>query len=137
MDPKTRALAIAASVCVLLTVIELVRRRKLKEEYSLLWVATALVLLVLSIWYQLLLDITQAIGAVMPSSTLFFFGLIFVMLMLLHFSVRVSALERRMTALVQELGIMGARADVPGATDGADGRDEPTDALQAEPGLRA
>lgn len=109
IDPKTRAIAIGGSLIVLLMVIELVRRRRLKEEYSVLWIVTALVLLVLSVWYQLLVKITDLIGAVLPTSTLFFFGLIFVMLMLLHFSVRVSLLERRITALAQEVGLMNAR----------------------------
>ena len=111
IDPKTRILAIAGSIALLLFVIELVRRRRLKEEYSVLWAATAVTLLILSIWFDLLLDLTKAIGAVMPSSTLFFCALIFVMLMLLHFSVRISHLERSLTALVQELGLMTVERD--------------------------
>jgi hypothetical protein len=111
MDPKTRVIAVGGSIMVLLVVIELVRRRKLKEEYSVLWILTGVVLLVLSIWYGLLLKITTLIGAVLPTSTLFFCGLIFVMLMLLHFSVRVSHLERRMTSLVQEIGLLSAQRD--------------------------
>ena len=39
---------------------------------------------------------------------MFFFGLLFVFCMLLHFSVRVSRLERRLTALVQEIGLITA-----------------------------
>jgi hypothetical protein len=107
MDPKTRIVAATASVALLLFVLELVRRRRLKEEYSVLWVATALVILVLSLWYGLLLKITHAIGAVLPTSTLFFFGLVFALFMLLHFSVRVSQLERKVTMLVQEIGLLG------------------------------
>jgi hypothetical protein len=106
MPTATRILAIGGSLAILLMVIELVRRRRLKEEYSVLWVLTAIVLLVLSIWFDLLLEITDAIGAVLPSSTLFFFGLVFALLMLLHFSVRVSSMERRITMLVQELGLL-------------------------------
>jgi hypothetical protein len=117
MDPKTRIVAIASSLFLLAMIIELVRRRRLKEEYSLLWIVTALALLVLSVWYGLLLDITKLIGAVLPSSTLFFFGLIFVMLMLLHFSVRVSLLERRLTALVQELGLLAAHREQEAVED--------------------
>jgi hypothetical protein len=108
MDPKTRVVAVAGSLGILLLVIELVRRRRLKEEYSLLWVLIAVALLVLSIWYGLLLRITELVGAVLPSSTLFFFGLVFALLMLLHFSVRISLLERRVTLLVQELGLLSA-----------------------------
>ena len=65
-------------------------------------------LLVLAIWYELLRWITTRSAASLPSSTLFFFGLLFVFFMLLHFSVRVSALERRLTALVQEIGLLAA-----------------------------
>ena len=106
MPIETRILAIGISVGIFALVIELVRRRRLKEEYSLLWVVTSVVLLILSIWYELLLTITDAIGAVLPSSTLFFFGLAFALLMLLHFSVRISHLERTTTLLVQEIGLM-------------------------------
>jgi len=106
MPIETRILAVAGSLFVLGLIIELVRRRQLKEAYSLLWILTALVLLVFALWYELLLKVTDLIGAVLPSSTLFFFGLVFVLLMLLHFPVRVSMLERRITALVQEIGLL-------------------------------
>jgi hypothetical protein len=105
-DFRIRAITIGGSVLILFLILELVRRRKLKEEYSLLWVLTAVALLVLSVWYGLLAKITELIGAAMPASTLFFFGLVFVIVLLLHFSVRISSLERRMTALIQEIGIM-------------------------------
>lgn len=103
---RIRLITIVVAVMVLLGVIELVRRRKLKEEYSLLWVLTALLLVVLSVWYGLLVKVTHLIGGTVPSSTLFFFGLVFVFAMLLHFSIRVSQLERRVTSLIQELGLL-------------------------------
>ena len=110
IDARTRIVAVAGALLLLLLIVDLVRRRKLKEEYSVLWVLTALVLLVLASWYELLQSITDAIGGVADSSTLFFFGLIFAFFMLLHFSVRVSALERRLTSLVQEIGLLGVRS---------------------------
>lgn len=106
MPIETRLVAVGGSLAMLALIVELVRRRRLKEEYSVLWIVTALILLLLSSWYGLLLAITKAIGAVLPTSTLFFAGLMFVMVMLLHFSVRVSQLERTVTTLVQELGIL-------------------------------
>jgi hypothetical protein len=106
MSTNTKILAVLSSVAIFVVVIELVRRRKLKEEYSLLWIGVSIVLLVLALWYGLLLWITRTVGAVLPSSTLFFFGLAFALLLLLHFSVRISALERRVTLLVQELGLL-------------------------------
>jgi hypothetical protein len=107
MDVRIRILTIGGALAILLMVIELVRRRKLKEEYSVLWVLTAVLTLLVSIWFSLLRSVTNAIGAISPVSTLFFFGLLFCLVLLLHFSVRISSLERRLTALVQEVGLMG------------------------------
>lgn len=67
---------------------------------------TATFLVVLSIWYSLLEKLTHLIGGTVPSSTLFFFGLVFVVALLLHFSIRISLLERRITSLVQEIGLL-------------------------------
>jgi hypothetical protein len=106
MDIRIRILTIGGAVVILMMVVELVRRRKLKEEYSVLWVVTAVLTLLVSIWFSLLTSVTNAIGAVTPASTLFFFGLLFCLVLLLHFSVRISSLERRLTALVQEVGLM-------------------------------
>ena len=107
MDIRIRILTIGGAAIVLLMVVELVRRRKLKEEYSVLWVFTAALVLLISIWFSLLQNVTNAIGAISPASTLFFFGLLFGLVLLLHFSVRISSLERRLTSLVQEVGLMG------------------------------
>src|SRR3954451_13057147 len=106
MDVRIRVLTIGGALIILLMVVELVRRRKLKEEYSVLWVVTAVLTLLVSIWFSLLTGVTDAIGAISPASTLFFFGLLFCIVLLLHFSVRISALERRLTTLVQEVGLM-------------------------------
>jgi hypothetical protein len=113
MDVRIRILTIGGAFVILLMVVELVRRRKLKEEYSVLWVGTAVLTLLVSIWFSLLRTVTDAIGAVSPASTLFFFGLLFCIVLLLHFSVRISSLERRLTTLVQEVGLMAVEEPAP------------------------
>ena len=105
IDTRIRIITIVGALLLLVLVLELVRRRKLKEEYSVLWVLTALVVFVLAVWYGLLSSVTDLLGLSAPASTIFFFGLIFFLLLLLHFSVRVSTLERRLTALIQDLGV--------------------------------
>lgn len=109
ISTNLRILAIVGSVALLVFIVELVRRRRLKEEYSVLWVLTALALLLLAAWGGLLRDLTHLIGAVSQASTLYFFGLLFVVFLLLHFSVRVSNLERRVIVLLQEIALMGER----------------------------
>jgi hypothetical protein len=110
IDTRIRIITIIGAVGVLLIVLDLVRRRKLKEEYSVLWVVTAIVVLVLAIWYDLLTSITSLVGATAPASTIFFFGLLFFLVLMLHFSVRISTLERRLTELIQDVGINDVEA---------------------------
>jgi hypothetical protein len=119
ISTNLRIIAIAGSLALLLFIIELVRRRRLKEEYSVLWVATAILLLLLAAFGGLLRGFTNAIGASSQASTLYFFGLIFVVFLLLHFSLRVSALERRVIVLLQEIALLGERRRPParGAED--------------------
>jgi hypothetical protein len=118
ISTNLRIVAIAGSLALLIFIVELVRRRHLKEEYSVLWVLTALALLLLAAWGGLLHDLAHFIGADSQASTLYFFGLLFVVFLLLHFSVRVSKLERRVVVLLQEIALLGERdGRVPRAQD--------------------
>jgi hypothetical protein len=120
-----RVIGIVGSLGLLLVILELVRRRQLKEEYTVLWVLTGVVLLLLAAWEGALRTVAEAIGASSEASMLYFFGLIFVVFLLLHFSVRVSRLERRVVSLMQEIALLGTanrdrlRASADGAPNGA------------------
>jgi hypothetical protein len=103
---RQRILAISVAVAILILVIELVRRRKLREEYSVLWVVTAIGLLVIAFNVKWLLWATALVGAVQPPSTLFFGGLLFVMLLCLMFSVRISRLTYRLRTVSQRLALL-------------------------------
>jgi hypothetical protein len=109
ISTNLRIIAILGSIALLVFIVELVRRRRLKEEYSVLWVLTALALLLLAAWGGLLHELTHLVGAISQASTLYFFGLIFVVFLLLHFSVRVSNLERRVIVLLQEIALINER----------------------------
>src|ERR1035437_4171369 len=124
ISTNTRIMAIAGSLLLLALIIELVRRRRMKEEYSVLWVATALVLIMLAAWGGALRALTHAIGAISEASTLYFFGLLFVFFLLLHFSIRVSLLERRLTALVQETALLARNRAPETPADEAEGDEE-------------
>jgi len=130
-----RIIGVVGCVGLLLFILELVRRRQLKEEYTVLWVITALVLMLFAAWEGLLRDVRNLIGASSEASTLYFFGLIFVVALLMHFSVRVSRLERRVVAMMQEIALLGAanrngtRNGDAGAPEGPGGAPEKLHAL--------
>lgn len=106
LPERQKLVAVTLAVCLLLVVLEMVRRRKLREEYSVLWVLTAGALLVLAFEQDLILVVTGWIGAATATSTLFFGGLVFLMLVALQFSVRLSKLAHRNKALGQKVALL-------------------------------
>jgi hypothetical protein len=111
IDPRQKILAAACGIGLLFAIIELVRRRRLKEEYSVLWIVAGIAIVVIGLNYALLERITQFIGAGLTSSTLFFFGIFFVLALSLQFSVKISRLETQVKNFAQELAIVNADKD--------------------------
>jgi len=102
----TRLLAIALSLLLVGTVLWLVRRRTLREEYTPIWMAVALGIAALSLVPPLLGWLTRAVGAWTPSSTLFFFGELFLLAICLNYAVRLSGLTLQVKNLAQELAVL-------------------------------
>ena len=98
------ALGIAAGLVVL--VFELVRRRKLREEYSWVWIATAVLLAILALNQDLLITVSRWIGSASVVSTLFFGAFLFVFALLLQCSVRLSRLTHRHRTLGQRVALL-------------------------------
>jgi hypothetical protein len=98
--------AIVASILIMMIVVELVRRRRLREEYSWLWLLTGVVIILLVVWYDLLVYVTHLIGAIAPTTTLFIFGLLFLMLISLHYSLQISKLSHQVKEMAQQLTLL-------------------------------
>jgi hypothetical protein len=97
---------LAASVGVLLLVLELVRRRRLKEEYSLLWLATAIAILLLSVSRPLLDTLANLVGIFYPPSALFLVAVVFVLFILLHFSTVLTRLSQESKENAQQIALL-------------------------------
>ena len=106
MFERVEVVAVLGSASLLLIVLELVRRKKLKEEYSLLWLLTCIALLILSFWRSLLEVLAQLVGIFYPPTALFVVGFGFVLLILLHFSTVISKLSTENKQLAQRLAIL-------------------------------
>lgn len=98
---------ITGSVSILLIVIvfELIRRRRLEEEYSLLWLLSGVVILIFSIFPKLL-DVISKIMGTYYLTTLFVVSFLFLLLIVLHFSTVISQLSNKNKELTQELSIL-------------------------------
>ena len=108
---QQKIFAIIASLAIFVVIIYLVKKGKLREEYSWLWLLTGAVVLVLVIWYDLLLFLTKLIGAVTPTTTIFIFGIVFLMFISLHFAIKISSLSDQVKNLAQKLSLHEAEKE--------------------------
>lgn len=98
--------AIIISLAIFVGVVDLIRRGLLKEQYAILWLASAVVLLILSVWRGLLDTIAQALGVAYPPSLLFMVAFLFLLLIVLHFSVIISDFSEKNKRISQEVSLL-------------------------------
>ncbi|MDP3938058.1 MAG: DUF2304 domain-containing protein [Deltaproteobacteria bacterium] len=106
MDPRLRAFSILIAALIAVYVVNAVRSRRLREEYSFLWLLIAGALLAITLWDAPLEILTQALGGVLPANILFFAGLVFLVVVSLFYSIRISELNNQVKVLAQELALL-------------------------------
>jgi len=111
MPIRQKIFALLAAIALCIFIVEMVRRRKLREEYSWLWLLTGFGVIALAVWYDLLVFITEMIGAVLPTTTLFVFALLFLLLIALHYSIKISSLTDQVRKLAQKIAILESEID--------------------------
>lgn len=103
---RMQIIAIAGSVILFLFILNLIRRKRIKEEYSLLWVFFGIVFIVLSLWRQGLDYIAMAIGVAYPPTAILLIFLMAMFMILIQFSIIISRLSDANKTLCQEIGLM-------------------------------
>jgi hypothetical protein len=108
MTPITVSVVAAiASIVLLVVIFELIRSRRLQERYALLWLATGVVLLALSLWRSGLNTIADWVGVTgYPPAVLFAVATLFILLVLLDYSTAISKLVDQNVTLAQRLAIL-------------------------------
>jgi hypothetical protein len=102
----TQVIAIAVSISLFLFILYLVRKKKIKEEYSLLWLFSSLVFIVFSIWRNGLEYFAGLMGIAYPPAALFLILLLAIFLILIEFSINISKLSEKNKVLAQELALL-------------------------------
>ena len=103
---STRILALLLCGAFLVAVLTLVHRGKLREEYTPIWTIVALGMLIAITWFDSVRVLTRLVGAWTPSSTLFFFGLVFLLVVSLNYAVRLSGMRMQVKLLAQEVALL-------------------------------
>lgn len=111
INPQTRVFVILVSVGVLLYVVNLVRTRKLREEFALLWLGAAAVLVLGAIMVDWLDALSYLLGIEYPPALLFLFAILSLLFICFQFSVNISKLSDQTKVLVQEMALLTRRVE--------------------------
>lgn len=111
MEGRARVFAFALGVLVLLVVINLVRTKRLTEEFALLWFVTAVVLVLTPLFIDYLDMAARAIGIAYPPAMIFLLAIISLLLILFQFSMRMSRFSDQIKVLTQEVALLNARLE--------------------------
>ena len=104
---------IISMIALAIAVFELTRRRHLKEDYSLLWLLACASILIATLWpgVRFYLSILLGFGTftIVPVVII---GAILILVINLHFSVKISKQSEQIQKLVEEVAILKYKKDV-------------------------
>lgn len=94
------------SVGLILFIVELVRRRRLKEKYSVLWLMMGIVLVLMIAWPRFGFFLKNLIGVEVLSNMIFLAAMLFIVVLCIHFSMCISMLTEQTKTLAQEIALL-------------------------------
>jgi len=105
---RIQVVALTVSIVLLLIVLELVRRRKITEEYSFIWILSSLMLLAVSVRREILHAAARWLGIYYPPILLVMVLIVIVFAASLGFSIIVSRQRQQIERLIEETSILSA-----------------------------
>lgn len=105
MPLKAKLIIIFLSLNLFLFVLNLIRKRNLEIEYSILWLVVSVVILIASIWQNLADKVAWFLGISYPPALFLSVAIFLSLVILMHFSISLSKLKYQNKNLTQELAI--------------------------------
>ena len=127
---STRQIIVVTTVgaAFILLVLEMIRRHRMREKYSLLWFFIALAALSVPVLYDLYQRIARFVGIIETTNFFFYLSIMALFLLCLQFSLALSAAYSRSKALIQQVGLLENRVkQLEGRLAGAAPADAPAD----------
>lgn len=109
------------ALIVLLVILEMIRRRELREKYAVLWFVLGAAMVNLAAFPDLLHIAADRLGIIEPANLLFFVAVLVLLLIIVHLSWELSRLERKTRRLAEEVAILTLDRELEhgGAVDGS------------------
>ncbi|TMQ67775.1 MAG: DUF2304 domain-containing protein [Candidatus Eisenbacteria bacterium] len=105
---RAQLFVVGLGVLLLLFILNQVRRKNIREEYSLLWILSAVVMLLSATFIRSVERLSHLIGIYYPPAFLFLIAILIVLMLQYHFSTVISTLREQNKNLTQDLGILEA-----------------------------
>jgi len=101
-----QAFVLVVSLGLLLFILELVRRRKIGERFSLLWILIAVGMCIASVGLPLLVRMAPLTGVVYPPTALFLLAFLGLTTLSIYFTVLLSRLSHQLRVLAQRVALL-------------------------------
>ncbi len=103
--------AVVGALVTLAFMVELLRRRRLREKYAALWISVAIVVLVAVGFPHLLERVASLVGVTLPLNLVFFVALLLLLVVCVQLSAEVSTLEQETQTLAEEVALLRNRVE--------------------------
>jgi hypothetical protein len=110
-------LSILFSFFLLVLIVFLIRKKKIREEYAILWIAIFFVFLILSLFRGIIDKISLLLGIQYQPASLFLILIACTFLLMFHFSLVISDLKKKINAMASALALLeeglSQKKDIP------------------------
>lgn len=103
--------AVVLSALLVILLIQLLRRRRIKEKYAGLWIAVALGVVILGAFPNLAVKVARLVGVELPANLVFASALVVLLIVCVQLSIGVSALDERVRTLTEEVALLRLHVD--------------------------
>ncbi len=106
IQPRTQIAMVLVGIAMLLFVLNMVRRKQIREQYALLWIITALVITFAAIFIRAVERLSHLVGVYYPPAFLFLLAILLLFILQFHASTVISSLREQNRSLTQDLGLL-------------------------------
>jgi len=103
---KLNIVLFVGSLIFLLFIINSVRKERIKEAYSLIWLSMGIIFLILSVWIKAYNYITNIFGIVYSPILFFLLLIVMILFILIQYSIVLSKQTEKIKTLVQESALL-------------------------------
>ncbi len=108
IQPRTQIIMVLVGLAMLLFVLNMVRRKQVREQYSLLWIISAVTITFAAIFIRPVEKLSHLVGVYYPPAFLFLLAILLMFVLQFHVTTVISSLREQNRSLTQDLGLLAS-----------------------------